>query len=517
MDILDFFKRASEEGVIAKDALSESKMEITRAIFAAADKKLAEAIANPDLTLKYKIKNFTLDPDVISSGRIIEKYNMEIIQRPVIDLVQQGGGMYGIALLGYTYIIEKVGIRFFSHGGTSAGAINASLLAAISNDIYESSSVFAKPDEVRQATKSELLTHLITNTDFSSFMGATGIIGPLQRILFKGFKSKILPLVFILIFLFLLISCFKTFGKIYSISNGLSGAEIRYFDFIIGSLDIFALAFLVYILLVKALGSSFGLNTGDEFYKWAGDLFDLVNVFNTQQLHTRLHETKIEPSMPDDDPRLVLISSNLTHNRIVKFPERAGDYWSSPEKVKPAAYLRASMSLPFIYRSFVPFREHYYKPNKDDHITLKARFVDGGMLSNFPIREFHRTSGIPPRFPTFGVLLSDIGLNKREEIRNIDGNNLPESTLLQYLKSFVKTFRNFYDYEFIFSNDEIKQRVVTVDTEKFNWLDFWMGDATKKNLFLAGVDAAIEQINKFQWQAYADLRNQSSQFKNSAE
>ena len=37
--------------------------------------------------------------------------------------MQEGGGVWGIALLGYTYILEKMGIRFFSLAGTSAGAI----------------------------------------------------------------------------------------------------------------------------------------------------------------------------------------------------------------------------------------------------------------------------------------------------------------------------------------------------------------------------------------------------------
>lgn len=48
-----------------------------------------------------------------------------------VNLVQQGGGVLGIALLGYTYVLERVGIRFAKLAGTSAGAINSSLLASI--------------------------------------------------------------------------------------------------------------------------------------------------------------------------------------------------------------------------------------------------------------------------------------------------------------------------------------------------------------------------------------------------
>lgn len=50
-----------------------------------------------------------------------------------VDLVQEGGGVWGIALVGFTYILEKMGIRFFSLAGTSAGSINAMLLACSGN------------------------------------------------------------------------------------------------------------------------------------------------------------------------------------------------------------------------------------------------------------------------------------------------------------------------------------------------------------------------------------------------
>ena len=47
-----------------------------------------------------------------------------------VDLVQEGGGVLGIALVGYVYVLEKMGIRFLSLAGTSAGSINTMLMAA---------------------------------------------------------------------------------------------------------------------------------------------------------------------------------------------------------------------------------------------------------------------------------------------------------------------------------------------------------------------------------------------------
>src|SRR5690625_777939 len=48
-----------------------------------------------------------------------------------VDFVQQGGGVLGIGLIGYTYILEQAGIRFYSLAGSSAGAINALLMASL--------------------------------------------------------------------------------------------------------------------------------------------------------------------------------------------------------------------------------------------------------------------------------------------------------------------------------------------------------------------------------------------------
>src|ERR1035437_2074345 len=83
-------------------------------------------------------ENFTNDPEIqllINSLKteIKNKQFSDIIDNEgyqYVDLVQQGGGVLGIALLGYTYVLEQIGIRFFSLAGTSAGAINALLLAA---------------------------------------------------------------------------------------------------------------------------------------------------------------------------------------------------------------------------------------------------------------------------------------------------------------------------------------------------------------------------------------------------
>jgi NTE family protein len=50
--------------------------------------------------------------------------NKEDNRLQYVDLAQQGGGVWGIALIGATYILEVMGIRFFVLAGTSAGAVS---------------------------------------------------------------------------------------------------------------------------------------------------------------------------------------------------------------------------------------------------------------------------------------------------------------------------------------------------------------------------------------------------------
>jgi NTE family protein len=68
-----------------------------------------------------------------------------------VDLVMEGGGVLGVALVGYTYVLEEMGIRFLRVGGTSAGSINAVLVAGLGT-----------PEE----RKSEKIIKELANVDF---------------------------------------------------------------------------------------------------------------------------------------------------------------------------------------------------------------------------------------------------------------------------------------------------------------------------------------------------------------
>ena len=96
-----------KKSILDKFDFSDKEKKEAKTYFDAADKILSDAIKDNTQSLKKKINaNGEIDIKWISDATIIEKTldkNGNVVEkpRPIIDLVQQGGGMWGIALLGY--------------------------------------------------------------------------------------------------------------------------------------------------------------------------------------------------------------------------------------------------------------------------------------------------------------------------------------------------------------------------------------------------------------------------------
>src|SRR3977135_1281119 len=88
-------------------------------------------------------EDFTSHPEVL---HCVEQLEAEFLQgkRPFIvsdvldeqgnqyvNLVQKGGGVLGVALVGYTSYLVIMGIRFHRLAGTSAWSINTALMTVI--------------------------------------------------------------------------------------------------------------------------------------------------------------------------------------------------------------------------------------------------------------------------------------------------------------------------------------------------------------------------------------------------
>ena len=313
------------------------------------------------------------------------------------------------------------------------------------------------------------------------------------------------------------------YTHLFNSGNNLSEHEINNYNFISGTLGIIAVISLVLVIILNLFKKNMGVNPGDAPYEWMRKILQTsyVNILTTDEL---MKKKKNEPKPKRDikkdnqttteeltnDPRIVFISANLTHNRIVKFPENAKDYWdeSFAGLIHPTAYVRASMSLPFIFYAFIPADKYIngYEDNMGtDKVNMLARFVDGGMLSNFPIREFHVPPPQEPSYPTFGVLLGAPPPEPGNDTASIK-KKFRSISVFKYILSFISTFRNFYDSDFLRTHKEFSMLVKSVNTDEFNSLDFGMSFTTKKKIFSAGALTAIEQLENFNWADYLAIR-----------
>ena len=418
--------------------------------------------------------------------------------RQVVDLVQEGGGMLGISLVGYTYILEKAGLRFMSLAGTSAGGINTMMLAAIPDSVYKTNLQSTGAKTTRQPSKSEILAHIIANTEFKRFIDRKGMISTILSKLIQRWWKVYAGIILFLFGPVLSVLTYVGFSYIFTVPP-LNFVEWKAFSYLTCFFSILFPFVILYLIMMVVLGKNFGINPGTEFKDWVNKILTICHITDTDMLmkNNMSPLVLIKPDNTEDHGtddkgnkrRLVLLSSNVTFNRIVKFPERGQDYWDNPERVFPAEYVRATMSIPFFFDVYIP------ESHNGAVVTKKSRFVDGGMLSNFPIREFH--SPRVPRFPTFGIKL---GLEEANSFQD-------KQTLLDYIYSFFNTFKEFYDNEFLNEDPDTSKLIATIDTLKANWLNFWMTNDEKKELFCQGAKAACLFLDKFDWGAYKNIRS----------
>jgi NTE family protein len=368
-----------------------------------------------------------------------------------VDLVMEGGGVLGIALLGYTYALEHAGIRFRSIGGTSAGAINATLLAAA-----------AAPHQPR----SERVLGVLANLNMFSFIDG----GDDARDFLKDYVLD-------------------------------PAGPIRRIRSAYRNLD--------------EICETFGMNPGRVFRDWVAATLGAWDIETTAQLIARMNAfpaglafagnpltigappgaTTPEQARAFLNAAIKLVATEVTTTSKIVFPEMAGLFFFEPDGVSPAAFVRASMSVPYV---FEPFRV-YPLPNDQaardawarhagyrGEIPREAVFLDGGLMSNFPISLFHSHTGGVPRLPTFGVKLG----RSRIAPKRIGGP-------LALAGAMFSASRQASDLDFLWRNPDFQHLIAEIDLDRdrdgdddVHWLNFHLTAQQKIHLFAAGVEAA---------------------------
>jgi NTE family protein len=455
-----------------------------------------------------------------------------------VHLVQKGGGMLGIALLGYTYILETLGIRFLKTAGTSAGAINTALITIMGD---------------KSEAKSVKILEKICKADFFDFVDGNFIFKFFFKLFISNKKridhlkkkySKILTWTVCLI----LLAPFM--GDL--IFLGIRRAYPQYLDYALLSFEFSGLILLILILTVsfslalfhKLKNAGYGINPGDAFWDWLNRIFDEYGILDLDQLEEKAMkapedmEVRLEISenwkRADkaiyDESKLaggiILITTELVTQNKIQLPEMKDLFWSKEDQMthKPADLVRASMAIPLFFESFyVPniqtipdIDEKWKKTFGIEKAPESARLVDGGVLSNFPISIFYERKVTVPRLPVFGINLDDSKteadldknrMNTLSQKEKTNAENNPKNwNLGDYAGKIFAAAQNNSDNDFLQKNRAFGLGVGTVPLNDFNYLNFAMSNEEKIRLFEVGARAATKFLIAFDWKDYKDKR-----------
>lgn len=305
------------------------------------------------------------------------------------DLVLEGGGVKGVALVGAVTGLARAGYSFPRVAGSSAGSVVAALVAGLQ---HAGEPLSRLPD-------------LLGGLDLKRFRDP----GRLGR----------LPLV----------------GRVLAILVQDGAYQGRYLEqYLTGTLA---------DLGVRTFGD---LRTGEdsEQYAWS----------------------------------LVVTASDLSRRRLVRVPWDLPAYGLDADEFPVARAVRASAAIPLFFRPVE---------------VGGATWVDGGLLSNFPVELFDRPESAPPRWPTFGVRLT-----ARPGTPPV---TRPVRGVLSLALAAVETLFTGRDAAYVDAPCTVR-RTVFVPTDDLSAVDFSLTPAQVRSLYDAGLQSAREFLARWDFAAY---------------
>lgn len=402
-----------------------------------------------------KATDFTQNPAVMQiiadlwKDQVEKKAFSDVIDannNQYVELVQEGGGVLGVALVGYTYVLEQMGLRFFSLAGTSAGSINSLLLASF-GDISQ--------------PKSEKIIQILANKNLYEFVDGDKDVKDFVNALVE--KAKVLKL------------AWKGMQVIDNLTQdlGLNPGD----DF---------------TNWLSGILKQNGIETTRDLYERFGKIPAGLTI-----------RQGVNRDIQGLSPRFAVISADLTTETKVEFPRMRSLYWKNPDEINPALFVRASMSVPYFFTpltiSGIPQGLEAVKnwvelAKYTGPVPETIHLVDGGIMSNFPIDIFHKVNSVP-RLPTFGARL---GVDRNEPNK--------VSSPLNLFGAMFNSLRHLHDYDFILKNPDYEMLVQHILIGEHNWLNFAMSDHDKIDLFRRGAAAAGDFLRKFDWMEYKRRR-----------
>jgi NTE family protein len=206
---------------------------------------------------------------------------------------------------------------------------------------------------------------------------------------------------------------------------------------------------------------------------------------------------------PGDDPnltpeqqyKLVVMATDVTRGRLVRLPWDYAEYGLEPDEQPVADAVRMSLSIPL-----------YFAPCAltDRSTGRRSTIVDGGVLSNFPIEVFDRTDDVAPRWPTFGVGITDA--LEGDEVPSLASSVLPPWVLepvpaIRLIDAVLATAVSGHDRTYL-ARPCVRRRAFSVDTREVGLTDFDIDEPARQRLFENGQEAAREFLARWDWAAY---------------
>lgn len=173
---------------------------------------------------------------------------------------------------------------------------------------------------------------------------------------------------------------------------------------------------------------------------------------------------------------LVVTASDLSRRRLVRIPWDLSTYGIDPDDFSVARAVHASSAIPYV---FEPVR------------VAGATWVDGGLLSDFPVQLFDRPDG-QPRWPTFGIRLS-----ARPGIPPTHPVHGPVSLGLAAIETLVSNQDNAY-----IDDPCTVRRTVFVAADEVSPIDFDITVQQREALYQRGLQAGQQFLQTWNYADY---------------
>jgi NTE family protein len=209
-----------------------------------------------------------------------------------------------------------------------------------------------------------------------------------------------------------------------------------------------------------------GMHKTDCLVEWLGPILRARNVETFADLALDDPETSLEPYQRY---AIVVHTSDVSRKVLARLPWDYSQYGLVADQQPVVEAVRASMSIPFFFR-----------PVRLATSRGQVTWVDGGLLSNFPITAFDRTDGIAPRWPTWGIKLSSAPAVESDK---------PVSGALGIAVHCLETLTSDWN-RYNLAAEGVNQRTIYVDTTGYSSRDFGLDRTAQTSLLTRGQAAA---------------------------